>query len=95
MENMTHDDTVTVSEIIMAVDAIDRAVRTAAGRLGVIAALSDRFNPELVEALQIVHDNHGDKIERMREMFAPVESPDPEIFDDEWPARERAAALQF
>jgi hypothetical protein len=62
-------DKVTVSEIIMAVDAIARAVRTDSGKLGVIAALSDRFNPEMVSAIGTVNDNYNDTLEDMRRAF--------------------------
>jgi hypothetical protein len=62
-------NTVTVSEIIMAVDAIARAVRTDSGKLGVIAALSDRFNPEMVSAIGVVNDNYNDTLEDMRRAF--------------------------
>ena len=62
-------DKVTVSEIIMAVDAIARAVRTDSGKLGVIAALSDRFNPEMVSAIGTVNDNYSDTLDKMREAF--------------------------
>jgi hypothetical protein len=62
-------NTVTVSEIIMAVDAIARAVRTDGGKLGVIAALSDRFNPEMVSAIGTVNDNYNDTLEDMRRAF--------------------------
>jgi hypothetical protein len=62
-------NTVTVSEIIMAVDAIARAVRTDGGKLGVIAALSDRFNPDMVSAIGTVNDNYSDTLDKMREAF--------------------------
>ena len=65
----TNTDKVTVGEIIMAVDAIARAVRTDAGKLGVIAALSDRFNPEMVSTIGTVNDNYSDTLEKMREAF--------------------------
>jgi hypothetical protein len=64
-----NQDKVTVSEIIMAVDAIARAVRTDGGKLGVIAALSDRFNPEMVSAIGTVNDNYSDTLDKMREAF--------------------------
>jgi hypothetical protein len=64
-----NQDKVTVSEIIMAVDAIARAVRTDGGKLGVIAALSDRFNPEMVSAIGTVNDNYSDTLDKMREPF--------------------------
>jgi hypothetical protein len=64
-----NQDKVTVSEIIMAVDAIARAVRTDGGKLGVIAALSDRFNPEMVSAIGTVNDNYNDTLDKMREAF--------------------------
>jgi hypothetical protein len=64
-----NQDKVTVSEIIMAVDAIARAVRTDGGKLGVIAALSDRFNPEMVSAIGTVNDNYNDTLEDMRRAF--------------------------
>ena len=67
--NNTQDNTVTVSEIIMAVDAIARAVMTDSGKLGVIAALSDRFNPEMVSTIGTVNDNYSDTLEKMREAF--------------------------
>jgi hypothetical protein len=51
------------------VDAIARAVRTDSGKLGVIAALSDRFNPEMVSAIGIVNDNYNDTLEDMRRAF--------------------------
>jgi hypothetical protein len=71
MKNNTQDQEVkvTVSEIIMAVDAIARAVRTDSGKLGVIAALSDRFNPEMVSAIGTVNDNYNDTLEDMRRAF--------------------------
>jgi hypothetical protein len=69
-------DKVTVSEIIMAVDAIARAVRTDSGKLGVIAALSDRFNPEMVSAIGTVNDNYSDTLDQMREAFAIKSSDD-------------------
>ena len=69
MENNNTQDKVTVSEIIMAVDAIARAVRTDAGKVGVIAALSDRFNPEMFSMIGTVNDNYSDTLERMREAF--------------------------
>lgn len=69
MENNNTQDNVTVSEIIMAVDAIARAVRTDAGKLGVIAALSDQFNPEMVSTIGIVNDNYSDTLDKMREAF--------------------------
>jgi hypothetical protein len=71
MKNNTQDQEVkvTVSEIIMAVDAIARAVRTDSGKLGVIAALSDRFNPEMVSAIGTVNDNYSDTLEDMRRAF--------------------------
>jgi hypothetical protein len=71
MKNNTQDQEVkvTVSEIIMAVDAIARAVRTDGGKLGVIAALSDRFNPEMVSAIGTVNDNYNDTLEDMRRAF--------------------------
>ena len=62
-------DKVTVGEIIMAVDAIARAVRTDAGKLGVIAALSDRFNPEMVSTIGTVNDNYSDTLDKMKEAF--------------------------
>ena len=65
----TNTDKVTVSEIIMAVDAIARAVRTDAGKLGVIAALSDRFNPAMVSTIGCVNNNYEDTLEAMREAF--------------------------
>ena len=68
MKNNTQDK-VTVSEIIMAVDAIARAVRTDGGKLGVIAALSDRFNPDMVSAIGTVNDNYNDTLEDMRRAF--------------------------
>ncbi len=68
MEN-NNTQKVTVSEIIMAVDAIARAVRTDAGKVGVIAALSDRFNPEMVSTIGTVNDNYSDNLEKMREAF--------------------------
>ena len=64
-----NQDRVTVQEIIMAVDAIARAVRTDAGKLGVIAALSDRFNPEMVSTIGTVNDNYSDTLDKMREAF--------------------------
>ena len=67
--NNTNTDKVTVSEIIMAVDAIARAVRTDGGKLGVIAALSDRFNPDMVSAIGTVNDNYNDTLEDMRRAF--------------------------
>ncbi len=69
MENNNTQDKVTVGEIIMAVDAIARAVRTDAGKLGVIAALSDRFNPEMVSTIGTVNDNYSDTLDKMRECF--------------------------
>jgi hypothetical protein len=69
MKNNNTQDKVTVSEIIMAVDAIARAVRTDSGKLGVIAALSDRFNPEMVSAIGAVNDNYNDTLEDMRRAF--------------------------
>ena len=69
MENNNTQDKVTVGEIIMAVDAIARAVRTDAGKLGVIAALSDRFNPEMVNTIGTVNDNYSDTLDKMRECF--------------------------
>ena len=75
MKNNTQDK-VTVSEIIMAVDAIARAVRTDGGKLGVIAALSDQFNPEMVSAIGIVNDNYSDTLDQMREAFAIKSSDD-------------------
>jgi hypothetical protein len=69
MKNNNTQDKVTVSEIIMAVDAIARAVRTDGGKLGVIAALSDRFNPEMVSAIGVVNDNYNDTLEDMRRAF--------------------------
>jgi hypothetical protein len=69
MKNNNTQDKVTVSEIIMAVDAIARAVRTDGGKLGVIAALSDRFNPEMVSAIGTVNDNYNDTLEDMRRAF--------------------------
>jgi hypothetical protein len=68
MKNNTQDK-VTVQEIIMAVDAIARAVRTDGGKIGVIAALSDRFNPEMVSMIGVVNDNYNDTLEDMREAF--------------------------
>jgi hypothetical protein len=68
-KNQDQEDKVTVSEIIMAVDAIARAVRTDSGKLGVIAALSDRFNPEMVSAIGVVNDNYNDTLEDMRRAF--------------------------
>ena len=68
-KNQDQEDKVTVSEIIMAVDAIARAVRTDGGKLGVIAALSDRFNPEMVSAIGTVNDNYNDTLEDMRRAF--------------------------
>ena len=68
MENNTQDK-VTVSEIIMAVDAIARAVRTDSGKVGVIAALSDRFNPEMVSTIGTVNDNFNDTLDDMRRAF--------------------------
>mgnify|MGYP000339036581 CR=1 FL=1 len=65
----TQETKVTVQEIIMAVDAIARAVRTDAGKVGVIAALSDRFNPEMVSTIGVVNDNYSDTLEKMREAF--------------------------
>jgi len=65
----TNTDKVTVQEIIMAVDAIARAVRTDAGKVGVIAALSDRFNPEMVSTIGTVNDNYSDTLDKMREAF--------------------------
>lgn len=65
----TNTDKVTVSEIIMAVDAIARAVRTEKGKLGVIAALSDRFNPAIVSTIGCVNNNYEDTLEKMREAF--------------------------
>ena len=67
--NNTQEVKVTVSEIIMAVDAIARAVRTDGGKLGVIAALSDRFNPDMVSAIGTVNDNYNDTLEDMRRAF--------------------------
>ena len=69
MENNNTQDKVTVSEIIMAVDAMARAVRTDAGKLGVIAALSDRFNPEMVSTIGTVNDNYSDTLDKMKEAF--------------------------
>ena len=69
MEKQNTQKEVTVSEIIMAVDAIARAVRTDAGKLGVIAALSDRFNPEMVSTIGTVNDNYSDTLEKMRQAF--------------------------
>ena len=69
MENNNTQDKVTVGEIIMAVDAIARAVRTDAGKLGVIAALSDRFNPEMVSTIGTVNDNYSDTLDKMKEAF--------------------------
>ena len=69
MKNNNAQDKVTVSEIIMAVDAIARAVRTDGGKLGVIAALSDRFNPDMVSAIGTVNDNYNDTLEDMRRAF--------------------------
>jgi hypothetical protein len=69
MKNNNTQDKVTVSEIIMAVDAIARAVRTDSGKLGVIAALSDRFFPEMVSAIGTVNDNYNDTLEDMRRAF--------------------------
>ena len=65
----TNTDKVTVGEIIMAVDAIARAVRTEKGKLGVIAALSDRFNPAMVSTIGCVNNNYEDTLEAMREAF--------------------------
>ena len=65
----TNTDKVTVGEIIMAVDAIARAVRTEKGKIGVIAALSDRFNPEMVSTIGCVNNNYEDTLEAMREAF--------------------------
>ena len=64
-----NQDKVTVSEIIMAVDAIARVVRTDSGKLGVIAASSDRFNPDMVSAIGTVNDNYNDTLEDMRRAF--------------------------
>jgi hypothetical protein len=64
-----NQDKVTVSEIIMAVDAIARAVRTDSSKIHVIAALSDRFNPEMVSAIGIVNDNYSDTLDKMRKAF--------------------------
>ena len=71
MKNNNTQEDVTVSELIMAVDTIARAVKTDAGKLGVIAALSDRFNPEMVSTIGTVNDNYNDTLEQMREYFAP------------------------
>ena len=68
-KNQDQEVKVTVSEIIMAVDAIARAVRTDGGKIGVIAALSDRFNPEMVSAIGTVNDNYSDTLDKMREAF--------------------------
>ena len=68
-KNQDQEVKVTVSEIIMAVDAIARAVRTDGGKIGVIAALSDRFNPEMVSAIGTVNDNYNDTLDEMREAF--------------------------
>ena len=38
-------------------------------KLGVIAALSDRFNPEMVSAIGVVNDNYNDTLEDMRRAF--------------------------
>ena len=69
MEKQNTQDKVTVGEIIMAVDAIARAVRTERGKNGVIAALSDRFNPEMVSTIGVVNDNYEVTLEEMREAF--------------------------
>ena len=69
MEKQNTQKEVTVSEIIMAVDAIARAVRTDAGKLGVIAALNDHFNPEMVSTIGTVNDNYSDTLEKMRQAF--------------------------
>ena len=69
MENNNTQKEVTVNEIIMAVDAIAKAVRTDAGKLGVIAALSDHFNPEMVSTIGTVNDNYSDTLEKMRQAF--------------------------
>ena len=65
----TNTDKVTVSEIIMAVDAIARAVRDEKGKVHVIAALSDRFNPAMVSTIGCVNNNYEDTLEAMREAF--------------------------
>ena len=71
MKNNNTQEDVTVGELTMAVDVIARAVKTDAGKLGVIAALSDRFNPEMVSTIGTVNDNYNDTLEQMREHFAP------------------------
>ena len=68
MKNNTQEY-VTVSEVNVAVDVIARAVKTDIGKLRVIAALSDRFNPELVSAIGTVNDNYSHTLDKMREAF--------------------------
>ena len=67
MENNNTQDKVTVSEIIMAVDAIARAVRDEKGKVHVIAALSYRFNPEMVSTIGTVNDNYQDAHEKKQQ----------------------------
>ena len=69
MDNQNNTDTVTVGELMSAVDVICRAAANESSKLALIKCLSDQFNPEMVSLIGVVNDNYSDTLERMREAF--------------------------
>ena len=67
--NITETDTVTVGELMSAVDVICRAAANESSKKAAIECLSDQFNPEMFSMIGAVNDNYSDTLERMREAF--------------------------
>ena len=67
MDNEHNTDTVTVGELMSAVDVLCRAAANDSSKLAAIECLSDQFNPEMVSLIGVVNDNYADTLEQMRE----------------------------
>ena len=69
MDNQNNTDTVTVGELMSAVDVICRAAANESSKRAAIECLSEQFNPEMFSMIGAVNDNFNDTLERMREAF--------------------------
>ena len=69
MDNLNNTDTVTVGELMSAVDVICRAAANESSKRAAIECLSEQFNPEMFSMIGAVNDNYSDTLERMREAF--------------------------
>ena len=69
MDNLNNTDTVTVGELMSAVDVICRAAANESSKRAAIECLSEQFNPEMFSMIGAINDNFNDTLERMREAF--------------------------